>query len=166
MLSPEVLYEHWNSRFDEECTHDYTKGYPKKKGRSTVLGAFVRKFKDSSEELWLWYVPSSGSGHAIEGRIVYEDDEGFIWRRKSHQNGVPDLFLAFRAINVERFKKLYGYIPEGVKTTEELYEFFRKEALKKDSYGDNGYRTYLMCAKNSPETIVIPNLSARKPKHL
>lgn len=79
-------------------------------------------------------------GHSIDGYLVEETMDGFIWQRMSNEDGkiVPDGRLTFKVITLEEFNrewrpKVYfgNDIPEFASDLE-LYEWYRRK------FGDLG----------------------------
>jgi hypothetical protein len=81
-------------------------------------------------------------GHNIEGYLLKETLDGFIWQRQEYdpetKQSVNDGELAFRVLTLERFKeeflpKAVGPLPD-FNSTEDLWEWYRRRYA--DAGGD------------------------------
>lgn len=75
-------------------------------------------------------------GHQIEGELLQELPDGFIWARKIPETDTTEMFT-FRILTLDRFKKEFGDrvvgpLPE-FNSTEDLWEWYRRQ------YADRGW---------------------------
>ncbi len=85
-----------------------------------------------SGEAWreLWFLDPPEHGHMIEGEVLRETAEGFIFRSDGFKSGE----WCFRELTIDIFKQsFYRHVVNGdalaktISSTEELHALFRKE---------------------------------------
>lgn len=82
---------------------------------------------ESQKELWF---DATGHPHMIEGEVIKETKDGFIFRSDGYEPGE----WTFKELTIEDFRrKYYRLVCEGetmayvLKTTEDLYSWYRQE---------------------------------------
>ncbi|MGB3972995.1 MAG: hypothetical protein WBL58_02390 [Peptococcia bacterium] len=83
-------------------------------------------------EAWkeLWFLTPPDRGHMIQGEVLRETKDGFIFR----SDGVDPGEWTFKELTIKEFKRKFfkkvvggEVIAHTIKTTEDLHEWYRKE---------------------------------------
>ncbi|MEW6572876.1 MAG: hypothetical protein AB1374_04515 [Bacillota bacterium] len=95
------------------------------------LGLNVRKGQTGGMDWIGWH--DTNRGHQVEGKLIKETPDGFVWQRYRQVNGkwMKAELIRFRVFTLEEFNKkfrdrVHGPLPE-FSSTDELYEFYRRE---------------------------------------
>ena len=109
------------------------------------LGIDVKIGTDPDGRKWIGF-HDTGRGHQIEGDIVEELPDGFVWRRKNYNDDGTwewsNEKLTFRILTLDRFKK--DFVEKGriagaevfldrLNSDLDLWEWYRRE------YGSRGF---------------------------
>mgnify|MGYP000871075548 FL=1 len=80
--------------------------------------------------LELWFLTPPDRGHMIEGEMLRETEDGFVFRSDGYDPGE----WTFKELTIQDFKREYfknvvngEVLAQIIKTTEDLHEWYRKE---------------------------------------
>lgn len=86
--------------------------------------------RDGEDWKELWFLTPPDRGHMIEGEVLRETEDGFVFQSDGYDPGE----WTFKVLTIQDFKREYfinvvdgKVLAQTIKTTEDLHEWYRKE---------------------------------------
>ena len=86
--------------------------------------------RDGEDWKELWFLTPPDRGHMIQGEVLRETEDGFIFRSDGYDPGE----WIFKVLTIQDFKREYfknvvggKVLAQTIKTTKNLHEWYRKE---------------------------------------